>query len=111
PVRVHRQLEARCPPPPVRASLTSRADGNVHGRPEHEYSLAGHSMRYVIYGAGAIGAAVGARLAQHGYEAILVARGAHLEALQREGVHLRTPSEDFVQPVTAVGHPSEIAWR
>ena len=36
-------------------------------------------MRYVIYGAGAIGAAVGARLAQHGYEAILIARGAHLD--------------------------------
>ena len=68
-------------------------------------------MRYVIYGAGAIGAAVGARLAQHGYEAILIARGAHLDAMQRDGVHLRTPNEDFVQPVTAVAHPSEIEWR
>lgn len=68
-------------------------------------------MRYVILGAGAIGAAVGARLAQHGHEAILIARGAQLEALQLRGVHLRTPSEDFVQPVTAVGHPSEVAWR
>ena len=68
-------------------------------------------MRYVLYGAGAIGGAIGARLTQHGHEAILIARGAHLEALQREGVHLRTPNEDFVQPVTAVGHPSEIAWR
>ena len=68
-------------------------------------------MRYVLYGAGAIGGAIGARLTQHGHEAILIARGAHLEALQREGVHLRTPNEDFVQPVTAVRHPSEIAWR
>lgn len=68
-------------------------------------------MRYVIYGAGAIGGAVGARLAQYGHDAVLIARGAHLEALQREGVHLRTPSEDFVQPVTAVGHPSEVDWR
>lgn len=68
-------------------------------------------MRYVLYGAGAIGGAIGARLTQHGHEAILIARGAHLEALQRRGVHLRTPHEDFVQPVTAVGHPSEVAWR
>lgn len=68
-------------------------------------------MRYVIYGAGAIGGAVGARLTQHGFEAVLIARGAHLQAFQHGGVHLRTPSEDFVQPVTAVGHPSEVDWR
>ncbi|MGE3960581.1 MAG: ketopantoate reductase family protein [Dehalococcoidia bacterium] len=74
-------------------------------------ATSGLAMRYVIYGAGAIGAAVGARLTQHGYDAVLIARGAHLEAMQREGVHLRTPNEDFTQPVTAVGHPAEIAWR
>lgn len=68
-------------------------------------------MRYVIYGAGAVGGAIGARLTQFGHEAVLIARGAQLEALQRDGVHLRTPSEDFVQPVTAVGSPSEIDWR
>ena len=39
-------------------------------------------MRYVIYGAGAIGGTIGARLAQHGREVALIARGPHLEALR-----------------------------
>jgi len=72
-------------------------------------------MRYVIYGAGAIGGGIGARLAQHQaqhrHEVVLIARGAHLEAMQQDGLRLRAPGEDFRVPVTAVGHPDEIAWR
>ena len=45
-------------------------------------------MRYVIYGAGAIGGVVGARLHQAGHEVALIARGAHLEAIQRDGLRL-----------------------
>ena len=48
-------------------------------------------MRYVIYGAGAIGASMGALLAADGRDVTLVARGAHLEALRRDGVLLRWP--------------------
>lgn len=72
-------------------------------------------MRYVIYGAGAIGGGIGARLAQHapehGHDVVLIARGAHLEAMQRDGLRLRAPGEDFRVPITAVGHPSEVDWR
>jgi 2-dehydropantoate 2-reductase len=68
-------------------------------------------MRFVIYGAGAIGGSIGARLAQHGHDPVLIARGAHLEAMQRNGLRLRTPNEDIRIPVTAVGHPSEVDWR
>lgn len=68
-------------------------------------------MHYVIYGAGAVGSVVGARLTQHGYAATLIARGAHLEAMQRDGLRVRTPSEDVRLPVTAVGHPREVKWR
>lgn len=68
-------------------------------------------MRYVIYGAGAIGGGVGARLHQHGFDVTLIARGAHLEMMQREGLRVRAPGEDVRVPVTAVGHPSEIEWR
>jgi 2-dehydropantoate 2-reductase len=67
-------------------------------------------MRYVIYGAGGIGGVIGARLIQQGHEAVLIARGRHLEALQEAGLTLRTPSEDVTLPVTAVGHPSEITF-
>jgi 2-dehydropantoate 2-reductase len=67
-------------------------------------------MRYVIYGAGGIGGVIGARLIQQGHEVVLIARGKHLEALQKTGLTLRTPAEDVTLPVTAVGHPSEIAF-
>ncbi len=64
--------------------------------------------RYVIIGAGAIGGSVGGRLHQAGRDVVLVARGAHLEALRRDGLRLRTPDEDVTLPVTAVGGPDEL---
>lgn len=48
-------------------------------------------MHVAVVGAGAIGTALGAALARAGNEVALVARGAHLEALRRDGVTLRTP--------------------
>jgi 2-dehydropantoate 2-reductase len=68
-------------------------------------------MRYVIYGAGAIGGGIGARLFQAGHEVVLVARGAHLEAIQQNGLLLRSPIDTATVPVRAVGHPSKIDWR
>ena len=67
--------------------------------------------RYVIIGAGAIGGALGARLAQAGRDAVLVARGDHLRALQSSGLRLRTPEEDVTVPVHAVGGPDELELR
>ncbi|MCH8052411.1 MAG: NAD(P)-binding domain-containing protein [Chloroflexi bacterium] len=68
-------------------------------------------MRYVIYGAGAIGGTIGARLAQHGREVALIARGPHLETLRDDGLTLRTPDETLTQKITVGGHPDEIDWR
>ena len=68
-------------------------------------------MRYVIYGAGAIGGGIGARLFQAGHDVVLIARGAHLEAIKREGLLLRTPDQTATLPVPVAGHPSEIEWR
>jgi 2-dehydropantoate 2-reductase len=48
-------------------------------------------MRYVIFGAGAIGGTIGGRLAEHGHDVVLVARGPHHDALQERGLLLRTP--------------------
>lgn len=50
--------------------------------------------RYVIIGAGAIGGTIGGRLAQHGHEVVLVARGANADAIERQGLLLRTPDGD-----------------
>ncbi len=41
-------------------------------------------MRYIIYGAGGIGGAIGGRLALAGRDVVLITRGAHLAAIQRD---------------------------
>ncbi|EDX26561.1 hypothetical protein SSAG_06252 [Streptomyces sp. Mg1] len=50
------------------------------------------AMRYIIIGAGAIGATIGGRLAESGREVVLVTRGAHAEALRADGLQLTTVS-------------------
>lgn len=68
-------------------------------------------MRYIIYGAGAIGGVIGGRLAQHGRDVVLIARGDHLAAIQRGGLVLESPNERLTLPVGAVGAPAAIDWR
>jgi 2-dehydropantoate 2-reductase len=68
-------------------------------------------MRFVIYGAGAIGGAVGARLHQSGHAVTLIARGAHLEAIRRDGLTFLTPVERVVLDLPAVGDPGSVEWR
>ncbi|WP_221358105.1 ketopantoate reductase family protein [Streptomyces beigongshangae] len=48
-------------------------------------------MRYIIIGAGAVGGAVGGRLAESGHDVVLVARGAQYAALRERGLRLVTP--------------------
>jgi 2-dehydropantoate 2-reductase len=52
-------------------------------------------MRFAVLGAGAIGAYLGAALARGGSEVVLIARGAHLEAMRRNGVRVLSPRGDF----------------
>ena len=68
-------------------------------------------MRYIIYGAGAVGDVIAGRLAQHHIEVIAIARGAHLEAIRERGLALESPEERLTLPLTVAGHPSEIEWR
>jgi 2-dehydropantoate 2-reductase len=67
-------------------------------------------VRYVIIGAGAIGGVLGARLAQHSLEhpPLLIARGAHGEAIRRNGLRLRTPDDDVRVPVQVASSPEEV---
>ena len=52
-------------------------------------------MRIAVVGAGAIGAYAGAALARGGADVVLIARGAHLAAMQTRGVEVRSPRGDF----------------
>src|SRR5215211_5777216 len=65
-------------------------------------------MRVAVLGAGAIGAYVGAALARGGADVHLVARGAQLEALRRDGVRVLSPRGDFAAHPPATGDPSDI---
>jgi 2-dehydropantoate 2-reductase len=69
-------------------------------------------MRFVVYGAGAIGGVVGGRLAQAGHEVVLIARGEHHDAIRDNGLRLVTPD---VEPITlsipVVPHPAGIDFR
>lgn len=66
-------------------------------------------MRYIIVGAGAVGATIGGRLYESGHEVVLVARGAHLEALRERGLTLRTPDGTSQLPVPVAAGPDELA--
>ena len=51
-------------------------------------------MRIIIYGAGAVGSVIGGRLSQAGTDVVLVARPAHADAINRDGLLLRTGVHD-----------------
>jgi len=68
-------------------------------------------MKICIYGAGAIGGFVGARLAMAGSEVSLVARGAHLAAIRDNGLKLRDSSGETTVQVAASDDPSELGTQ
>ncbi len=60
-------------------------------------------MRIVIMGAGGVGGYFGAKLARAGQAVTMVARGAHLEAIRRDGLRVRSAAEgEFGARVEAV---------
>jgi 2-dehydropantoate 2-reductase len=65
-------------------------------------------MRFLIAGAGAIGAYVGARMAQAGFDVTLFARGPHLRAMQNQGVQVKSSEGDFVARPTIASSLEEV---
>ena len=60
-------------------------------------------MRIVIVGAGGVGGYFGAKLARGGQDVTVVARGAHLDAIRKDGLRVRSAVEgEYTAPVTAV---------
>src|SRR5439155_26533579 len=54
-------------------------------------------MKICIYGAGAVGGLIAAWLARSGHEVSAVARGAHLEAIRRDGLRIRDRASGSVE--------------
>jgi len=69
-----------------------------------------HRLRYVLYGAGAVGGVIGGRLFEAGHDVTFVARGDHGRALRAHGLTLADPDRNECLAVPAVEHPSELAW-
>lgn len=65
-------------------------------------------MRICIFGAGAIGGYMGAKLAKAGAEVSLVARGPHLAAMRARGLTLIEEEGSFTVPVTASDDPADL---
>jgi 2-dehydropantoate 2-reductase len=68
-------------------------------------------MRVVVFGAGAIGGVIGGRLAQHGHDVVLIARGAHYEAMRDRGLRLVDPDGEISLRIPVVDQPSRVEWR
>jgi 2-dehydropantoate 2-reductase len=65
----------------------------------------------IVYGAGAVGGVVGARLAEHGHEVIMIARGHNREAIAADGLRVDSPDGTIVVRTPVVGSPDKIKWR
>src|SRR5271156_159531 len=84
------------------------ASSSASGLPRSWDSAAEYSeMKICIFGAGAIGGFLAARLARTGAEVRVIARGPHLEAMRRNGVRLISDSEDFVVHPPCTADPAE----
>ncbi len=66
-------------------------------------------MKIAIFGSGGVGGYFGGRLAAAGEDVTFLARGAHLAALQQDGLHIVSPAGDLHLPtVHATDHPQAV---
>lgn len=65
-------------------------------------------MKICIFGAGAIGGYLGAKLAAHGTDVSLVARGPHLEAMRTNGLRLIEETGETNVSVTTSSDPQDL---
>jgi 2-dehydropantoate 2-reductase len=66
-------------------------------------------MRFIVYGAGAIGSVIGGHLFRQGYQVVLVGNAQHIDAINERGLKLVTGAETFMLQVPAVKTAQELA--
>jgi 2-dehydropantoate 2-reductase len=67
-------------------------------------------MRFVVLGAGAVGGVVGGRLAEHGHDVLLIARGAHHDAIRTDGLRIESPDGSITLKIPVVDSPTKVSW-
>ncbi len=65
-------------------------------------------MKVCVYGAGAIGGVIAARLALNGVETSVVARGPHLAAIKAKGLRFDTPEGSKTVKIAASDNPADL---
>ena len=65
-------------------------------------------MKICIYGAGAVGGLIAARLAQTGHEVSVVARGAHLTSILSKGLRVLSDGKEFQVRINATNDPAKL---
>jgi 2-dehydropantoate 2-reductase len=65
-------------------------------------------MKVAVVGAGGVGGYIGGRLALTGNEVVLIARGAHLKAIQAEGLKVKSINGNFEVRVAATDRPETV---
>jgi 2-dehydropantoate 2-reductase len=67
-------------------------------------------VKIAVMGTGGTGGYYGALLAKHGQDVVFIARGAHLQSIQKNGLQIKSIFGDFsISPATATDDPSQIA--
>jgi 2-dehydropantoate 2-reductase len=67
-------------------------------------------MRFIMYGAGAVGGTVGARLFAAGHDVILIARGEHGRVLAERGLRFVAPDVAHTLPIPVVAEPAALTF-
>lgn len=66
-------------------------------------------MKFLVFGTGGVGGYFGGRLAQAGHEVTFVARGHHLDAIEKDGLRVESIAGDFsIHPARAASSPAGI---
>ena len=67
-------------------------------------------MRFVIYGAGAVGGVIGGRLWEHGHDVVLIGRGKQLAAIREHGLRVESPGGSTTYHLPIAEAPSQLVW-
>jgi 2-dehydropantoate 2-reductase len=69
-------------------------------------------VRFIVFGAGAIGGVVGGRLLEHGGEVGFIARGEHGRAIAANGLLLVSPADSITLRTDLIAErPDDLEWR
>jgi 2-dehydropantoate 2-reductase len=68
-------------------------------------------VRFVVFGAGAVGGVVGGRLVEHGHEVVLIARGEHGRTVAERGLVVESPAGSMTLRMPVAEAPAGVDWR